>query len=65
MTIDGIVVTYRAHNYMEITVIAISYSNMVQPEGTSNRFTPRTCSLSVGWSLSPPDAAKRHLANQS
>ena len=46
VTIDGVADTYRAHNYVEITVVAMLYSNMAQPEGAPNRFTPRTCGLS-------------------
>ena len=45
VTIDGVADRYHAHNYVEITVIAISYSNMTQPEGAPNRFTPSTFSL--------------------
>ena len=68
VTIDGVADTYRAHNYIKITVVAMLYSNMAQPEGAPNRFTRRTCGLRSpldGPSHQSPDAAKRHLANQS
>ena len=32
-------------SYVEITVVAVSYANMAQPEGAPSRFTPGTCRL--------------------